>query len=255
MPCVASSILALRKAIAGRASSLYSREVEADRASGIVVQRPFGTMQNSTKQFLSLLWPEGNTPSGYFVIWETPGKQSWFFNTASAGWREASSAKAVELDQAGSNVYYGVGLQDRDCGRHSRGGKRGVVALPGFPVDIDITGDGHKGTKYPTTLAEALGILAKFTADGGLDPSLIVHSGGGLHAYWLFDKPLVVTDANRAQVADASKAWQARIIAVAESLGFTIDDTSDLSRVLRPAGTHNRKTGEPRPVSVLLVSA
>jgi hypothetical protein len=69
-------------------------------------------------------------------------------------------------------------------------------------------------------------------------PSMVVFSGRGWHAYWVFVEPLdLADDADgrlRQQIVQANQALQAR-------LGG--DGVSDLSRVMRMPGTINQRTG------------
>lgn len=86
-------------------------------------------------------------------------------------------------------------------------------------------------------------LFAEF--DGGADaalarlealtyrPSAIVHSGGGLHCYWLLGDTVTVTDANRAQLGHAQAAW----VALVGGDG----GAKDLDRVLRVPGHRNMK--------------
>jgi hypothetical protein len=64
-------------------------------------------------------------------------------------------------------------------------------------------------------------------------PSVIVHSGGGLHCYWLLDQPHILTDENRQQAKELLKRW----------VTFVRGDeaSKDLARVLRVPGTRNVK--------------
>lgn len=91
--------------------------------------------------------------------------------------------------------------------------------------------------------------LDNFLADTGLDAygnPWIVASGGGLHCYWPFDKPLTV--AQWKPIAEAFKR-------LCKQRELAIDNTvtADAARVLRIPGTKNfkKKYGEPRPVEVL----
>ena len=75
-------------------------------------------------------------------------------------------------------------------------------------------------------------------------PSVIVDSGGGYHAYWLFRAPFVLTaqeDRERARRVQA--AW---VVYVGGDPG-----AKDLARVLRVPETMNRKYSPPRPVALL----
>lgn len=76
-------------------------------------------------------------------------------------------------NRMGWGAYFAVGLRQPGLSRWKRGGTAEVVALPAFYTDIDD----------PTDAA-----LMKLRG-ARLHPSVIVHSGGGYHAYWLLDEP------------------------------------------------------------------
>jgi hypothetical protein len=90
-----------------------------------------------------------------------------------------SDALAIALDkllasnELGWGAFVAVGLRKRDLGRWRRGGIADVVALPALYVDIDAPAH------------EALLRLAQYEPA----PSCILHSGGGVHAYWWLDTP------------------------------------------------------------------
>jgi len=108
-------------------------------------------------------------------------------------------------------------------------------------LDIDIK-DPPKGY---TNLAEALDALKDFTVRANITfPSAIVGSGGGLHAYWISDRPLTVDE------------WQPyadglRALAVQHGLRCDGSVTIDCARVLRVPGTINNKMDPGRPVELL----
>ena len=61
----------------------------------------------------------------------------------------------------------------------------GVVA---FVADIDIAGPGHSDRKrYPPDQEAALAIVRALP----LETTVVVHSGGGLHLWWLLREPWV----------------------------------------------------------------
>ena len=78
-----------------------------------------------------------------------------------------------DTNRLGWGAYFAVGLRKPGLPRWKRGGAAEVTALPAFYTDIDD----------PTnaTLMKLRGAR--------LPPSVIVHSGGGYHAYWLLDEP------------------------------------------------------------------
>jgi len=73
-------------------------------------------------------------------------------------------------------------------------------------------------------------------------PTAVVHSGNGLHAYWLFKEPLLLTDDNRDRVEAAL-----RLLAdhVAGDLAVC-----EVARLMRLPGTHNTKGGSWCEVTV-----
>lgn len=91
--------------------------------------------------------------------------------------------------------------------------------------------------------------LNRFLVDTGLDKfgdPWIVASGGGLHCYWAFDKPLTVAEWK--PIAETFKR-------LCKERELTIDNTvtADAARVLRVPGTKNfkKKYDSPRPVELV----
>jgi hypothetical protein len=84
-------------------------------------------------------------------------------------------------NQAGRNIYFGVGL------RRTRSGKKGdVLAIPALWVDLD-------GKDFSQGKPEARAALDRLPAD--LSPSMVLDSGHGIHAYWLLE-PAVTLNGN-----------------------------------------------------------
>lgn len=138
------------------------------------------------------------------------------------------------------DVYIEQGLQERPPPAGNRGTKAGVLALAGFWFDLDEAGPNHKSALLPATRDESLDFLASLP----LAPTLVNASGGGLQVYWCFREMQVCpTSAERAALDSLSARFQAGIIARGRRRGWTLDNTADLSRVLRPAGTLNHKRG------------
>lgn len=111
-----------------------------------------------------------------------------------------------------------------------------------FFFDIDVEPGNDK--KYPDQPSALLALRA-FCRESALPAPTIVSSGGGLHVYW------------RTSVSLLSGQWAvqaARLKALANHCGLKIDParTTDISSVLRVAGTYNHKTTPPRPVNVLM---
>jgi hypothetical protein len=133
--------------------------------------------------------------------------------------------------------------------RHGRGTETELQSVVAVVCEIDTNSGLHCGTDYPSQEAamEALSALP-------LAPSLVNLSGladGGLHVYWVLERPVCVVESSARRWAKAiSRGWQERL---REKLfPNTLDSTSDLVRVLRVAGCRNHKYGHAvtRPLLV-----
>lgn len=176
----------------------------------------------------------------------------------------ASAASALARQQPGgiAHVYVGTGLMSRDAiDQRARDENRSIetmratndrtAGLLALAVDIDLRSDMHDTKPYPPDLEAARKVYQSVP----LAPTMIVHTGNGLHAWWCFAEPWLVEDGpdpdvERAAMAELARAWSATLRFHADRLGqWKIDSTFDLARVLRMPGTLNAKPGaEPKPV-------
>ncbi len=156
------------------------------------------------------------------------------------------AAAAIEATKQG-DIYVSCATYSEPPNEHKRGTGKGTVSIPGFWAEIDIDGPGHKPDAnklpLPKTIDEALSIV-----DSLPEPTALIHSGGGLHAWWLFDEPWVYSDTEAAQAA--TDDWGRLVAKRAEEKGFSVDKVSDLARILRPPGTSNRKLKDAREVTI-----
>jgi Domain of unknown function (DUF927) len=140
-----------------------------------------------------------------------------------------------------SNIFFCLSTQRINSGKRSR---ENAVALRSVFADIDI--DPNNPEKY-ATLAEAIASLLHFCQLVGIPPpSYMVATGGGLHAYWVSSKDLLVDDWQA--FADAFKALAANTEPRLKIDGVV---TGDAARVLRVPDTMNYKYDPPRPVRLL----
>lgn len=192
--------------------------------------------QAECDQFLRTLW-HGTPSENYFLIWTLPDKKSRWFRPTDEGLAAAVAAIGQIRDRG--DVYVGVGLADQDRGAHRRTVAREITGIPGLWLDVDVQDESaHKKPNLPKTQEDALALLR----DALPDPTVIIDSGHGLQAWWLFDRPWIFASANeRAAAAQLAQAWNDTLRAVAHSKGMAIDATHDLSRVMRVPGTANRK--------------
>jgi hypothetical protein len=172
------------------------------------------------------------------------------FDTADPYWLERAVAHIGRLDRAGAAGTYVRTTTLRQAPEQGRGGDNDSHALPGLAADLDIAGPGHKTDKpLPPNPGAAKAIIDE---SGLPDPSVWVHSGGGLYAWWLLDRPHVI-GADLERVKRLCARWQDPIEHAAIQLGYSHGRLGDLARILRVPGTVNRKPGmpEPRPCRVL----
>jgi putative DNA primase/helicase len=126
-----------------------------------------------------------------------------------------------------------------------RGGAGLSYTLPALWADIDIAGPGHKhdDTKpgvLPLPGDEQQG-RAIVTEAGLPEPTIWIHSGGGLYPIWVID-PVPVIAGHLDQAKALARGWQTVLGKAAERLGLHYGtEVSDLARVLRIPGTVNRK--------------
>jgi len=199
--------------------------------------------------FLTDLYDDALNPEHRLVLWTARDKRSVWCETV-------EEARGV-LDRTPltTDLYYGVCLQDharaleerkrrnRDAKAnlaYARGYASTAATMPGLWLDLDIAGPGHEKKGLPTNQVDADRILSALP----FDPTWIIETGGGTHVYWLWREPwLLDTDEERAKAAALIRGWQQLAIDAATGLGFVVDSTHDLSRVLRPVGTINSKYG------------
>jgi hypothetical protein len=187
--------------------------------------------------FLQQLFPE--LGEDRIVIFTLPDKQARFFDAAEA-------AASYGLSRAADcNVYFGAGLYRKGI-EGGRGSASDVGTVTSLWADIDFGQDGHKSKARPPSESDARKILSRIEAK----PSIVVHSGHGLHAYWLLSEPLAAHTPEGISGASLARRWSITLGAVARSFGWSIDSVFDLSRVLRLPGTLNHKTEPAVPVRI-----
>ena len=173
-----------------------------------------------TLNFLQRVLPS----AGFYVttVINPDGRRQGFFATVE------ELAKAVTgLDQRGNNTYFAISAFVEKGNRK----QENVRATKVIALDVDC-GDGKP---YPTW-KEGLAATGQFVQQMGLPKPLIIHSGNGLHVYWVLTEEL--EPLRWKPLAEAMKA-------AAKDKGFEIDPAvpADSARVLRPVGTTNPKSG------------
>lgn len=122
-----------------------------------------------------------------------------------------------------------------------------VLALRSFFIDIDCGPEKFAkdpGKSYPNQI-DAVKDLRRFCAETGFPFPALVSSGHGLYAHWIISEDVPAPQWKA--LADIFKTLLA-------THKFRQDPsrTSDSASVLRPVGTHNRKTSDIKDVKVLM---
>ncbi len=201
-------------------------------------------LSDQTREFMSRVvpWPGATAPGYVDLVW-APAFSGKPFKSLDEFMKMADWANRKETIK---DLYYCLSLQ-AEAAKNHRGGlvaKRHAslaLSLKSIWLDIDVK-DPPKGYK---DLAEALDALQAFRIAADLPPpSAIVHSGGGLHVYWISDRAL--SKAEWEPYAQGLKA-----LAVKHELRCDAGLTTDAARILRVPDTFNYKTTPPRPVRLL----
>lgn len=159
-----------------------------------------------------------------------------------------AAGRAAEATDAGADVYAGIGLSAKPRGAAARIKLADVCGIVGFVADVDFDKPGA-AKQYAPDAAAALALIEAFP----LAPTIIVHSGHGLQAWWLFPAPWMFADAGELATAAAlSEAWGKHLQALAKDRGLDLDSVHDLPRIMRVPGSVNWKNPEaPVPARVL----
>jgi putative DNA primase/helicase len=142
---------------------------------------------------------------------------------------------AYDLFVQKRDVYFGVNP------RTGLGGKKeNVHYVTVFHLEVDYGTLGHKKKTDAATYDEALEMINNFP----IKPSLVIHSGGGFHCYWILKEPIKVADFGIDHLENVNRALS---LALGGDTG-----THDLSRVLRIPGSCNFKQADnPRLVELV----
>lgn len=161
-----------------------------------------------------------------------------------------NTCAAVDTHKDTHNLYVNTTATTCDRARElrnqgQRGGKDDAAALLAVYADLDVAGPGHKTTlTLPPTVDAAREILDRLPT-----PSLVISTGGGLHAWWILRHAARIgTDITRSEADDLLAAWDRTVAHHAN--GYHTDKVGELARILRLCGTNNHKTTPPRPVTL-----
>jgi hypothetical protein len=196
-------------------------------------------MRSDASIFLEALFI-GKPDDLHILLWTLPEKRSHWFQDVEGAIQFAESLRERDL-------YVGVALSSQDYGSVRRCHSNEVSGIVGLWADLDLKSDAHPKAALPTTVEDALKILPE-----QLSPTLVVRTGNGAHAWWLFREPLIFeAEDDRRDAANLALRWQSLLCLNASVRGWAFDRLGDLARVLRVPGTQNRKDpANPKPVSI-----
>ena len=141
-----------------------------------------------------------------------------------------------------ANFYCQIGITEQ--GKFSRGNRskeNEITQVPAFYVDLDygLSGIAHKKKNLPPYKMAVLNMIDRVF----LKPSMIVHSGNGVHAYWILDHPIDIPEHMPTENAKNINRMIHNLFAIdSKKNKWHIDSVFDLTRILRIPGTINRKT-------------
>ena len=144
-------------------------------------------------------------------------------------------------------MYVGIGLSKADHGPARRCASDEIAGITGFGGDFDLRSEAHGSKPLPATIEEALSIIP-----ASMLPTIVVATGNGVHAWWLFKEPYIFdTEEDRKDVARLVARWHTMLRLNAAARGWAYDRLSDLARILRIPGTQNHKDpAHPKDVTV-----
>lgn len=180
----------------------------------------------------------GNWKDKYSYLWikNDDKKCTLAFNMSLPAQLQAMAITAVQKNDEGYDVFYGVCLSDNPMPEKCRAKQHDIVLQPSIWIDIDVQGGLHSGKNYPESIETAISFLP-------FQPSVIVNSGYGIHAYYCFSKTLVIGEHNRAEAELRNKKLISIVRHNAGVYGTAVDSVQDLSRIMRMPGTFNYKLG------------
>jgi len=193
--------------------------------------------QKTASQFFNILFAESLKKNCGEISIEVPNERKSMDQTYHNNVPSAVN-DAYKLCQQGLDVYVGVNPRVG-----SRSQKSNIHWIAAFHAEIDYGTTGHKKESEYDNYEDALaGIMAY-----EIQPTVINHSGGGFHCYWVLNDPPKISEISIKAIENVNKALTVKLKG---DVG-----TQNINRVLRVPGTFNFKIPQnPRPVTVIIDS-
>ena len=202
-------------------------------------------------------WPGDDNAPGYvnlhYDFVPVPGKKTykmvpgWAFKTLT---RFREMAEYAKTQPPYRNLWQCMSLQKDNNGQTKSGynykakrNKDNALAVKSLWIDLDL--DANDPKKYPDQTTALKAVIAFCKKHNLPDPSAIVHSGNGLHMYWISQTVLTV---------DEWRLYAEGFKTLLLKDGVKIDPTvtADVARLMRLPTTQNRKDlANPKPVVLL----
>lgn len=161
------------------------------------------------------------------------------YDLSDPSWLDRAAEAAASMQ---GNCYATVSAMSESPRPGSRGKAENAGAVMTVSADLDVLGPTHKGTDLPPTIADAESLIAQLD----IEPTYVIHTGGGLQAHWIIDGGATETDRARRTI----ERLQGALRALARGHGWSVDSTADLARQMRVPGTMNAKPELPTPIPV-----
>lgn len=202
----------------------------------------------AVEKWLYLL--HGDCP-GYSVV-SHPGNWSGrAVSVSSDDWPDQLLGYVARTDRSQpKGIYLRVTTVNSPPAEGRRGFTKDSIALPALWLDMDIAGPGHKpilptqANPNPLPLPPDENTCLEIIGAADVpEPTLWVHSGGGLYPMWFFKQPIILDGEEDVDTwNDRSRRLHERVHEAAKTLGWHYGlGTHDLARVLRIPGTVNYK--------------
>lgn len=182
------------------------------------------------RQFLNVLY-KAKPKKSWINIWQGQIKRSKFFDDVNAAADFIEKLKDKKID-----LYVNCGIVRDNLGPRRRGSKEDIIALPGYYMDIDFKSPSKPNC--PPDVNAAISLVK----NNGFDPTIIVHTGNGIHVWWVFKEPWVFADSAEANEAEMfNRRVSETILAKAAKQKWILDSVFDRTRLLRIPDTFNCK--------------
>jgi uncharacterized protein (DUF927 family) len=183
-------------------------------------------------EFLKTIFEYAET--GYTYLFTLPNQRSYSLPVT-----DLDGIPAIIGANMQQNIYFSPGISNKNS--DARCGIDDIVGITALWVDIDIfDAAAHAKDNLPRSVEEAMAILPD------LSPSIILHSGFGLHCWWILKEAWYFdTPEEKQQAQQLLTNLQLYIRQRAAEHGWHLDNTSNLDRVMRVPGTLNHKHQQP----------